>query len=304
MIRSLRLGDVATLLLFLGKSPSDEARVRGRLNDRGWELALLFPLLKDCLVSGDTGRSFVCFQRGAIRGLACLRSCRGPSAWEIERLLLAPGYEGCSLDLLEGLGSADGAAWAGRLFLRLHSSSPVVDTAKQAGFSHYLTEFLYHMGGQKQAEPPEPSVALRPKSSADEYRMFRLYTAAAPLQVRSLEGMTFEEWCQGRDRGAVRELVLEDGGEVTAWLRIRADGKTRQFDIVAGPGSTDVSLLVDYCLAVLSGRSPVYCLVPEFQPQLRSILEEQDFHQVAEYSCLSKELVARVREPQLVPLSA
>jgi hypothetical protein len=180
----------------------------------------------------------------------------------------------------------------------------VVDTAKQAGFSHYLTEFLYHLGGQKQAEPPETSIVLRPKSSADEYRLFRLYTAAAPLQVRSVEGMTFEEWGQGRDRGAVRELVLEDGGEVTAWLRIRADGKARQFDIVAGPGSTDVSLLVDYCLAVLSGRSPVYCLVPEFQPQLRSILEEQDFHQVAEYFCLSKELVARVREPQLVPVSA
>ncbi len=304
MIRPLRLGDIATLLLFLGRSPGEEAKVRSRLNERGWEPALLFPLLKGCLVSGDDRRSFVCVPDGGIRGLACLRSCRGPSAWEIERLLLARGHEGCSLDLLEELGSSDNAVGAGRLFLRLHSDSDVVDTAKKAGFSHYLTEFLYLLEGQRQAEATESLVAPRPKLSADEYRLFRLYSATVPLKVRNVEGMTSEEWCQGMDRGAVRELVVEDGGEVTAWLRIRADGTARQFDIVTGLGSTDVSLLVDYCLAVLSGRSPVYCLVPEFQTPLRHVLEERGFRQVAEYFCMSKQLVERVREPQLVPLSA
>jgi hypothetical protein len=304
MIRSLRLDDIAALLLFLGKSPGDEAMVRGRLNDRGWELALLFPLLKDCLVSGKIRRSFICIERGAIQGLACLRSCRGPTAWEIERLLLARGQEGCSLDLLEGLGSADNAVDASRLFLRLQSGSDVVDTAKQAGFSHYLTEFLYRLEGQKQAGPPDTLVALRPKSSADDFKLFRLYCAAAPLKVRNVEGMTFEEWCQGRDRGAVREMVFEDGGEVIAWLRIRTEGKARQFDMVTNQGSTDLGVLLDCCLAVLSGRGPVYCLVPEFQPQLRNVLEERGFNQVVEYFCLSKQLVERVREPQLVPLSA
>jgi hypothetical protein len=37
---------------------------------------------------------------------------------------------------------------------------------------------------------------------------------------------------------------------------------------------------------------------------LMLILEERGFRQVAEYCCLSKQLMVRVHEPQLVPLSA
>jgi len=304
MIRSLRLADVAALLLFLGKSPINEARVRDRLSDKGWELGSVFPLLKGCLVSGDKQRSFVYVRRGLIEGLACLRSCRGPSAWEIERLLLASGHEECCLGLLEGLGSAGDEVGAGRIFLRIESSSYTVDMARQAGFSQYRTEFLYRLGEQPQVESPEPPVVLRAKVSADEYGLFRLYSATVPLQVRSVEGMTFEEWHQSRDRVAVRELVFENGGEITASLRIRPERMAGQFDIVTDLGATELGRLVDYCLSALSGRNPVYCLVPEFQQQLRRILEDRGFRQVAEYCCLSKQLVVRVREPQLVPLSA
>ncbi|MEE9401157.1 MAG: hypothetical protein V3V32_03975, partial [Dehalococcoidia bacterium] len=242
--------------------------------------------------------------RGLIQGLVCLRSCRGPSAWEVESLLLAPGHEECCLGLLERVGSAGGEIGAGRLFLRIESNSRTVDMARQAGFSQHLTEFLYRLGEEPRVEPPEPPVVLRPKLSADEYGLFRLYSATVPLRVRSVEGMTFEEWHQSRDRVAVRELVFENGGEITVLLRIRPEGMAGQFDIVTDLGSTELGRLVDYCLSVLSGRNPVYCLVPEFQQQLRSILEERGFRQVAEYCCLSKQLVVRVREPQLVPLSA
>jgi len=308
MIRSLRLADVAALLLFLGKSPINEARVRDKLSEKAWELGSVFPLLKGCLVSGDKRRSFVYVRRGLIQGLVCLRSCRGPSAWEVERLLLALGHEECCLGLLERLGSAADEVGAGRLFLRIESNSGKVDMAREAGFSQYLTEFLYCLGEEPRVEPwvepPEPPVVPRPKLSADEYGLFRLYSATAPLQVRSVEGMTFEEWHQSRDRVAVRELVFEKGGEITAWLRIRPEGMAGQFDIVTDLGSTELGRLVDYCLSVLSGRNPIYCLVPEFQQQLRSILEERGFRQAAEYCCLSKQLVVRVREPQLVPLSA
>jgi len=304
MIRSLRLADVAALLLFLGKSPINEARVRDRLSGKGWELRSVFPLLKGCLVLGDKQRSFVCVHRGLIQGLVCLRSCRGPSAWEVESLLLAPGHEECCLSLLERVGSAGDEVGAGRLFLRIESNSRTVDMARQAGFSQHLTEFLYRLGEEPRVEPPEPPVVLRPKLSADEYGLFRLYSATVPLQVRSVEGMTFEEWHQSRDRVAVRELVFGNGGEITAWLRIRPEGMAGQFDIVTDLGSTDLGRLVDYCLSVLSGRNPVYCLAPEFQQQLMLILEERGFRQVAEYCCLSKQLVVRVHGPQLVPLSA
>jgi hypothetical protein len=176
--------------------------------------------------------------------------------------------------------------------------------AKQAGFNHYLTEYLYCLEEARQTEPAESRLALRPKSSADEHSLFRLYSAAAPHQVRCAEGMTLQEWSQIRDKDATSELVLEKGGEISAWVRIRLGRTAGRFEIVTDLGADELGQLVNHSLAVLKGRHPMYCLVPEFQQQLRRILEERGFYQVAAYSCLSKQLAVRVHEPQLVPLRA
>jgi len=157
---------------------------------------------------------------------------------------------------------------------------------------------------ERKADAPSQPLAVRPKSMADEYQLFRLYSCVAPLKVRTVEGMTFEEWSQSRDRGEIKELVVEDKGEVKACLRIRQDGRAGQFDILTHLDSGDIGSMVDYSLAALRGRSPLYCLVPEFQQHHGHVLEERGFHQEAEFSCLSKQVAARVREPQLVPLSA
>jgi len=304
MIRVLHLTDTPVLLLFLGRSPVNEARMRDRLATREVELLAAAPLLKGCLISDDKQCSFVCVHRGFIEALVSLRSCRGPGAWMVERLLLSPGREALCFDLLERLAFAGGKLKAERLFLRLDSSSPVVEMAKQAGFNHYLTEYLYCLEGGRQNEPTESRLILRPKSSADEHSLFRLYSAAAPHQVRCAEGMTLQEWSQSRDRDATRELVLEKGGEVSAWLRIRMGRIAGRFEIVGESGAEELGELVDYSLAALRGRHPVYCLVPEFQQQLRRILEERGFYQAVAYACLSKQLAVRVHEPQLVPLRA
>ena len=304
MIRSLRLTDIATLLLFLGKSPVDEARTRGRLISKKGELLSAIPLLKGCLISEDTQQSLIYVHRGLIRGLVCLRRCRGPSAWSIEYLLLAPGHERFCVDLLGRMSFAGTEIRAERIFLRLDSTSPSVDMAKQAGFTHYLTEFLYRSEEARQAEPSGLSLVLRTKCSADEHGLFRLYSAATPLQVRCEEGMTLQEWQQGRDRDASRELVFEGRGEISAWLRIRQNRTAGQFDIVTELGPVELGQLVNYSLAMLKGRYPIYCLAPEFQQQLRRVLEEQGFYKVAAYACLSKQLAVRVQEPQLVPLRA
>jgi hypothetical protein len=298
------LADVPALLLFLGRSPVNEARARGRLANRERELASFFPLLSGCLISRDKQRSLVYAPGGMIRGLVCLRTCHGPGAWEIEHLLLAPGHEDCCLGLLERPGSAGDGFGVGRLFLRVDSASAAVDMARQAGFGHYLTEAVYRLEEGRRAEARGSPVAARPRVSADGYRLFRLYSAAVPMQVRRVEGMTFEEWQQSRERGVARDSVLEDGGEIRAWLRMRVEGTAGQFDIVTDLAADELGQVVDCCLHALRGKDPVYCLVPEFQVQLRSIIEERGFRQAAEYACLSKQLLARVHEPRLVPLQA
>lgn len=304
MIRPLHLTDVAVLLLFLGKSPVNEARARGRLSYKEKASPLAVPALMSGLISRDRRHSLVYAHRGLIRGLVYLRRCGGPSVWEIEHLLLAPGHEKLCVDLLEMLGSARDEIGVERLFLRLDSSSPLVDTARQAGFSHYLTEILYCLEGTSPSGPPELLPTLRPRSSADEYKLFRLFTTAVPIQVRSVEGMTFQEWKHSGDRAATKEFVVENRNEISAWLRIRFEGVAGQFDIVTTLETTELGQLVSYCLSILRGRYPIYCLVPEFQPQLQRILKERGFHRVAEYSCLSKQLAVRAREPQLVPIRA
>ena len=304
MIRSLHLTDIAVLLLFLGKSPVNEARMRDRLTSKEVELLAAAPLLRSCLISDDKQCSFICIHEGVIQALVSLRRCRGPGAWMVERLLLSSGHEALCFDLLERLAFAGGKLKAERIFLRLDSSSPAVDMAKQAGFNHYLTEHLYCLEEGRQTEPKESRLVLRPKSSADEHGLFRLYSAAAPHQVRCAEGMTLQEWSQSRDKDATRELVLEKGGEISAWLRLRLGRTAGRFEIVTELGAEELGQLVNYSLAALRGRHPVYCLVPEFQQQLQRILEEQGFSRVESYACLSKQLAVRVREPQLVPLRA
>ncbi len=303
MIRSLHLTDTPALLIFLGKSPANEAKVRDKLTTREVELLAAAPLLRACLISDDSKCSFVCVHQGFIHALVSLKMCRGPAAWMIDRLLLSPGREEVCSDLLERAGFAGDKIQAERLFLRLDCSSPAVEMAKQGGFNHYLTEYLYYRGQVRQTEP-QASLTLRPKSGADEHGLFRLYSGAAPLQVRSVEGMTLQEWSQSRDKDATWELVLEKEGQISAWLRIRLGRTAGRFEIVSEPGAKELEQLVDYSMAALKGRHPVYCLVPEYQQQLQRILEEKGFSRVASYACLSKQLAVRVREPQLVPLRA
>jgi len=304
MIRALHLTDTPMLLLFLGTSPVNEARMRDRLGSKEVELLAAAPLLRGCLLSDNKRCSFVCVQKGFIQALVSLRRCRGPGAWMVERLLLSSGQESLCFDLLDKLAFSGGKIKAERLFLRLDASSPTVDMAKQAGFNHYLTEYLYCLEEGRRTEPAESRLVLRPKSSADEHSLFRLYSAASPLPVRCAEGMTLQEWSQSRDSDATRELVLDKGGELSAWLRIRLGLTAGRFEIVGELGAEELGALVDYSLAALKDRHPIYCLVPGFQEQLRRILEERGFYQAAAYACLSKQLAVRVREPQLVPLRA
>jgi hypothetical protein len=304
MIRSLQFTDVAALLLFLGKAPANEARTRDRLGRGQRESRPFIPLLRDSLISGDKRHNLVCAASGRMRGVACLRRRGGPSVWEIEYLLLARGHEDCCVELLEKSGACGDEAGIERLFLRLDSDSPAVDMARQAGFSQYVTECLYCIEGERDSRPVDLSLAIRSGSRDDEYKLFRLYSAAVPVQVRSVEGMTFQEWSQSRERPRSRESVFERDNEALAWLRTGFDRAAGQLDVVSTLDGGELGQVVDQGLSVLRGRQPVYCLVPEFQVPLRRVIEERGFRQVAQYCCLSKQLAVRVREPRLVPLQA
>ncbi|MBE0480672.1 MAG: hypothetical protein IBX68_06805 [Dehalococcoidia bacterium] len=301
MIRAIHLADIVPLLLFLSKSPVDVARPRGSTCGEG---VSALPLLRNCLTSSMKQCSFACVHRGLIDALVSYRSCRGPAAWEIESLLMGTGREDCCQSLLDGAGPPKEAP-GGRLFLRVESGSQGLEIARKAGFGQYVTEFEYVFEAASNSPPVNASLALKPKTSADEYGLFRLYNAAVPLRVRNVEGITFQEWCESRERRPAREwLVHDEDGEITACLKVRIAGASARFSLISAQASGDLEPLVDHCLAFAGGKKSVSCFVQDHQAGLRQVLEYKGFRQVVEYACLSKQAAVRVRDPRLVPLRA
>ncbi len=304
MIRPLQITDIAGLLSFLGKTPTNEARTLRGLVGADRRATPLASLLMGCLLPTGATRNMVYSRRGEIQGLACLRRLSGPAAWEVEQLLLLPGHEDYCADLLERLGVAGNEVGIERLFLRLESGSPTTEIARQAGFGHYLNEFLYVSEQPRQPATPDMARPFRPRSSADEQPLFRLYSAAVPVEVRSAVGMTYSEWSHSRSRYGDREFVAEDDGNISSWLSVKHDGKAGHFSVLSSSGAPELREMVERCLSLLRGRSPLYCLVPEYQVELRRAVEDEGFEPVAEYSCFSKQLTVRVREARWVPLQA
>ncbi len=304
MIRSLNPTDLAVLLLFLGKSPLNGARTRDKFNNNGEGLLSFMPLVASCLIPQDGRHNLMYAQHGLIQGLVSLRRRGGPSAWEVERLLVAPGFEESCVDLLEGLGSARDEVGMERLFLRLESESHLVDIAKQAGFRHSHIEKLFKLDRVSLATLEDISTDLRPKNKVDEHALFRLYSSVVPVQIRTVEGMTFSEWLESKERATRKEFVLTHEDQISAWIRIRNNKMAGQFDIVSAPQSGDLQSLVDSSMSILRDKYPIYCLVTDYQEQLQRIIEGEGFQQVEEYTCLNKHLAVRVREPKLVPMQA
>jgi len=237
------------------------------------------------------------------------KSCSGPAAWQIDYLQV--GEDEHCFALLDKASAAAAEKGVKKIFLRLPSTSPLIDGVRRAGFSCYTKDYLFRYGGeggQGPAEVPLPYL-LRPRSRADEYSLFSLYGVAVPLAVRSAEGMTLEEWRESRDRGSWlerhREFVLEKQGSLVGWLRINVARGMGCFAILFQPWAQDeLGWLVNYGLTCLDGKSPILCIVSAFQGQLRVLLERLDFEEVAEYSTLVKEIALRVREPSFVPMRA
>jgi len=302
MIRSLYPIDLASLLLL--RSLPNEAISRDGVGDAN----LLTPgaLLQHWFPLRRTRYTWVWLNRGRARGVVSARSCSSPTAWQIDHLRVND-EERCFalLDRLSAFGAERGVK---KVFLRLHSDSPLMDGARRSGFSCYTKDYLYRYDGAGElgtAKTPEP-YHLRPRSSADDYKLFELYNAAVPAPVRTAEGLTFAEWGESRAKSSWlehhREFVLQKEESLAGWLRISTAGGMGHFEARIHPAEEEgLQHLVDWGLVCLHGKSPLFCIVSSFQGQLRRLLEGLGFEEKAEYCAMVKELALRVREPSFMP---
>lgn len=306
MIRPIHPTDTVALVIFGRQACPNEAT--GRLGRRGGQVPSWSVLLGDWLPLKTQQQAWVSEEGGRISGFISARARPGSTIWEIDRILLAQCETGDTCrELLEGLSQAGSERGIERIFLRLPSQSSLTKAAKQAGFSHYLTEYLYQHEGPIPFEFPE--LPFRPRTSKDEQGLFQLYSATVPASIRQMEGMTLREWQEiqdgARERRGRQELLAERDASILAWLKLADEGGTGFFEMTVRPSEEGILLgVIGHALAQFRDKARVSCLVPEFQERLRLLLDEHGFQQVAEHVVLARQLAARVKQHALAPARA
>ncbi|HEU4759357.1 MAG TPA: hypothetical protein VFT91_05170 [Dehalococcoidia bacterium] len=287
--------DLVALVSFDGRVYPNEAKPWDRLglSERGphpLETAL------EQWFSFATGKHTWVSVRGAtIRGLISARRRAKRSAWEVDVLIDADEDKSVALSLLTRMARGVGKLGAERVFLRLSAESHLVDVARQAAFFPYGKETLY--GSEDAGTPEAPDLSLRPVARADDLGLFHLYRQAAPAGVRAIEGATFREWQAAQEpwHGRPADLVLEEQGLITAWLRL-LPGRPGRLALVARSRQYDHEALLRAAIASLSACRPLLCLAPDYDAPLADALRRLGFGPAGQYVTLAKRLLKPTQE--------
>lgn len=301
--------DLVALVSFDGRVYPNEAKTWDRmgLHQRGphpLEAAI------EQWFSFATGKHTWISVRGpTIRGLVSARRRAKRSAWEVDCLINADEDLDICRSLLEGMAKDLGRAGAERVFLRLDADSAFLQVARQVGFFPYARERLFHCEETLEVKSPQPP--FRARTKVDLWGVFQLYNALTPANVRSIEGLTFRQWQAAQEHwgGRTQDLVLEEDGVITAWLKVGGGGEGR-FRLLAHPQCAyDATALVGAALARLADNKPLLCLLPLYADEFAPALRRLGFRQASEYVLLAKRLVEATEElapekvGQAVPVS-
>jgi hypothetical protein len=227
----------------------------------------------------------------------------GPLAWEVRDLYVRRSYVSEAWDVLEQLAIPAGRSGARRIFIRVFEGSPLYDQARRAGYSPVGDETLYSapsVGAVAASLGIDNTIEMRPRTSADEGALFRLYCSTTPVTSRLGWGQVTEEWAHASERPAkqLREQVLDDGaGHVTALVQTADLQAGRYFSAVwSHDCEADAASLVAAALADARPDAAAVTLVPAHASGLHGLLAETGFAATATFSVLVKVLAAPVLE--------
>lgn len=239
---------------------------------------------------------------GGIVGLASVRQRSGPKSWELSHLYSDSSFDQALVRLLEKAAAGAGSYGAERVFLRVDTDSPVLQTARLAGYFPSHVETVY-VGAAAQSEPShslfDADSHLRRRRPEDDLALFRLYNAATPVKVRQLVGMTFDQWSSSREPGPGRsqESVLQVEGEVQGWLCTSTRFGRASLSITLHPDYDALTpAVVEAGLRRLKSARTVYAVAEEYAPRLATSLEEFGFEPRGECVMLVKSIAQRVLE--------
>ena len=286
--------DLVALIAHDGRVYPNEAKTWDRMGMGNGGPHPLGTALEQWLSFATGKHTWVSVRGATIRGLVSARRRAKRTAWEVDCLINADEDRSVARSLLERMVAGTAKEGAERIFLRLAAESPMVEIARSVGFFTYAQETLYR--ADEPAPTPDPGLPLRPASKADAFGIYQLYSAVTPANVRAIEGATFREWQAAREPwgGNPSDLVLEEDGIITGWLRLLRGNESR-FSMLIHPQRRDAEAFLETALARLKGSRPVLCLAPSRGESLSRQLGSLAFSPGEDYVGMAKR-TARLSE--------
>ena len=200
--------------------------------------------------------------------------------------------------------------------MRLLQEDPLVDIARQSGFFPRVPETLYSSRPAAKSShktiPNDraPLPSLTKEAPVDGHDLFRLYNAATPSEVRSAVGTTMDQWLCSRERLSRRSAgyVMKRQDQVIGSLRTSTRFSKSWLEASSHPDHQSwMPLMVRFGMEQLRSCKLAYCMLPDYQVDLRRILTDSGFSEVSHYITLVNSLTVkateRVRFSAAVPLT-
>ena len=269
--------DIVALVSFDGRVHPNEAKPLDRLglDERAHPLETAI----EQWFSFATGKSTWVSVRGAtIRGLISARQRAKKSAWEVDALIEVDDDESVALSLLSRMTAGVVKQRAERVFLRLDAESHLAQSVRKAEFFPYSQETLYRLDGKPSHATDGGAVPIRARSQT-LMGVFQLYSRRCRPTCARSRVRPSGSGRRRRSRGAAgrAELVLEEDGIITAWLRV-LPGQTGRFSLIARSEAFSVEEVVQAPLCRgLQKSKAVLCLVPITTTASLRCLEQPGF---------------------------
>lgn len=290
MIRPLQPLDIVRYALLAGRGAGNRAFTLDSLgrSTPGRVSPMTIPAL-NLSVLARPAQAVTWIKDRRVVSIGAARPRSGPRTWEVSHLLLGQGVLDPA-DLLAFLTQQIARRGGERVFIRLLSDDPLVDTVQAVGFIHISREILYRARRQDRPSGPVP----RRKTDADEFAIYQLYTASTPMENRLWTGVTFDQWNMARERtlGRSKEFVVDADHGIKGWLktvrRLRSSSATL---MVCDDDESTATELIDFAMASLPRYADVLWLVSEHQTVLQSVFRRRGCNVDSEYVTLVRSMV-------------
>src|SRR5215218_9207130 len=269
------------------------------------ELPAALPLLR------KERPAFVAIADGQLVGFVRFSPRRPDGRWVISAIGASTGVyapEPVWEALLAHGVRAAGLRGVRRLFARVPTGHPIVDTMHENGWVSYSLETVYR--AEHLTAVARSGRDLRLQEPADTWAIHQLYTAAAPRQVQEIEALTSHVWDMEQARRVPRGVrqtgwLLEENGELAAYARYTRGSRAGMIDAVVVPGkSAHLGMLLDGVIATpRRGRTrPVYCALRTYLMDLHHELSSRGFSAIGEQELLIRYTTASARSTRGEPV--